>query len=128
MRHIIHLQLEEDAETRRFAKRLYLKALDNRQMADEIISEHARNWDLNRIALLDRLVLRMAITELQLFKQIPPKVTINEAIEIAKAYSTEKSGNFINGLLDAVLKTLKKRGRLNKEGRGLVGMNASSMS
>lgn len=70
---------------------------------DDAIKQHAEKWDLTRIAVLDRLILRMAICELFFFHDIPPKVSINEAIEIAKKYSTEKSDKFINGVLDAVL-------------------------
>jgi N utilization substance protein B len=75
---------------------------------------------------VDRLTLRMAITEFLHFEDIPPKVTINEAIEVAKSYSTEQSGTFLNGILDAVLKTLKTEGRLRKSGRGLVDITPPS--
>ncbi|TKJ41523.1 transcription antitermination factor NusB [candidate division LCP-89 bacterium B3_LCP] len=89
---------------------LYNFALDVAQKTDErhdqldkIIIEYADKWELERIAILDRIILRMAICEILHFDDIPPKVTINEAIEIAKKYSTEKSDKFINGILDAVL-------------------------
>jgi N utilization substance protein B len=68
---------------------------------------------------LDKLILRLALCEFLHFPDIPPKVTIDEAIEIAKKYSTEKSGRFVNGILDAVLIDLRKEGRLHKKGRGL---------
>lgn len=71
---------------------------------DDIIRNHAEKWELERIASLDRIILRMAICEILIFDDIPPKVTINEAIEIAKKYSTGKSDKFINGILDAVLR------------------------
>ena len=73
---------------------------------------------------IDRNVLRLAVCELLFLEDIPPKVTINEAIDIAKRYSTEKSGEFINGILDAALLDLQKQGRLKKTGRGLIGMQS----
>jgi len=75
---------------------------------------------MNRIALIDKLLLRMGICELLYFPDIPPKVSINESIEIAKDFSTAGSGKFINGILDAILSDEKKSGKLNKTGRGLV--------
>ena len=104
----------------RFAERLFLLTLDHADEADALIVDHVRNWELERIALLDRLVLRMALTEILRFDDIPPKVTINEAIEVAKAFSTDRSGPFVNGILDAALKTLREQGRVKKSGRGLV--------
>lgn len=77
------------------------------------------NWDFQRIAILDRVILRMGICELIFFKEIPPKVSMNEAIELAKLFSTERSGQFINGVLDAVLNEMKASGGLAKAGRGL---------
>ena len=117
-------QLKEDAENLRFAESLFLRTLEMEASLDEIISRHAENWDLSRIALIDHIVLRMAIAELLTFEDIPPKVSINEAIEIVKRYSTSKSGQFINGILDAVLVDLQDRGMLKKSGRGLVGMQS----
>ena len=105
---------------RRFAEKLLLRALDARAEADDLISRHVENWELDRLALTDRLVLRMAIAELLYFEDIPPKVTLNEALEVAKAFSTGKSGAFVNGVLDAVLRELRERGRMKKTGRGLV--------
>jgi N utilization substance protein B len=85
-----------------------------------MIREKVNNWEMERIALIDRILLRIAIAELLYFPDIPPKVSINEAIEIAKEYSTAKSGKFINGVLDAILTDLKQSGKLNKSGRGLI--------
>lgn len=113
----------EDATAARFAERLLIYALDTAEDADALIARHAENWEIGRIAVLDRLLLRMAIAEFLRFEDIPPKVSINEAIELAKLYSTERSGTFINGVLDAVLKTLQEEGRIKKSGRGLVGFN-----
>jgi len=75
---------------------------------------------MNRIALVDRVLLRMGICEILFFQDIPPKVSINEAIEISKEYSTAGSAKFINGILDAILSEEKRSGNLNKKGRGLV--------
>jgi N utilization substance protein B len=87
----------------KFAHELADRTEQFREPLDQAIKEHADKWDLERIALLDRIILRMAICEILHFSDIPPRVSINEAIEIAKKYSTEKSDKFINGILDAVL-------------------------
>lgn len=117
-------RLSEDVDNLKFAESLFLRTLEMGEDLDEIINRHTENWDLSRIALIDHIVLRMAISELITFEDIPPKVSINEAIEIVKRYSTPKSGQFINGILDAVLLDLQEAGRLNKSGRGLVGMQS----
>jgi N utilization substance protein B len=104
----------------RFAEKLFLHAADTREAADALIAAHAQNWDIARLALTDRLVLRMAIAEMLHFEDIPPKVSLNEAVEVAKAFGTDKSGAFVNGVLDAVLRELRETGRLRKTGRGLV--------
>lgn len=118
----IRPDLVDDAVTLRFAESLLLRTTDMQEVADEIIRRHTQNWDLSRIAFIDHILLRLAITELLAFEDIPPKVTMNEAIEIAKLYSTPRSGQFINGVLDAVVTELHREGRLHKTGRGLVGM------
>lgn len=118
IRTLLQPKFEEDAL--RFAESLFIRTLDATEEADALIEAHAKNWDIGRIAMLDRMLLRLAITELLHFEDIPPKVTINEAIEVAKRYSTEQSGTFVNGILDAVLATLRAEGRLRKSGRGLV--------
>ncbi len=73
-----------------------------REQLDELIRAKVEKWELHRIAVIDRLILRIAVVEMLYFPDVPPKVTINEAIEIAKKYSTEKSGKFVNGVLDAI--------------------------
>ncbi len=103
-----------------FAKQLINKVVANTKLIDKEIQERVDNWEMDRIALIDRLLLRIGITELLFFTDIPPKVTINEVIEIAKDYSTSNSNKFINGILDAILSDLKKSGKLNKAGRGLI--------
>lgn len=109
--------------TAHFAERLFTETLDAEQEASELIDRHVDNWALKRIACVDRLILRMAVCELLRFEDIPPKVTINEAIELGKEYSTMKSGQFINGILDAALGELLRTNALKKSGRGLVGMD-----
>jgi transcription antitermination protein NusB len=118
--HVLRPGLSEDPETRRFAERLFYHTLDYREASEEVITKHIQNWDISRLAMIDRLVLRMAITELLAFEEIPPKVTINEAIELAKGFSTEQSGVFVNGVLDAALHEFESDRRLKKSGRGLV--------
>ncbi|MGK9124748.1 transcription antitermination factor NusB [Olivibacter sp. SA151] len=85
------------------------------------ISGKTKNWEADRIALIDTLLMRMAITELLNFSSIPVKVTINEYIEISKEFSTPKSNSFINGILDKILIELQKEGKIRKFGRGLIG-------
>lgn len=120
MQTIIKADLSSDPETFRFAEELFLRTRDNKASAEERIAQHSSNWDLKRVAVIDRILLRMAVSEFVDFEDIPTKVTINEAIDLAKIYSTRDSGRFVNGLLDAILQDLKTSGTLNKKGRGLV--------
>lgn len=103
-----------------FGRELITKTLSNKKMLDEEISSRVENWELNRLALIDKLILRMGICELLFFVDIPPKASINEAIEVSKIFGASGSGKFINGILDRVLSDLKKENKLNKTGRGLV--------
>ncbi|MDD5609808.1 MAG: transcription antitermination factor NusB [Ignavibacterium sp.] len=105
---------------RDFVNQIVNRVVANTDQLDEFIKERVNNWEMDRIALIDKLLLRIGIAELLYFKDIPPKVSINEVIEIAKDYSTSKSGKFLNGILDAVLSDLKEKGILKKAGRGLV--------
>jgi N utilization substance protein B len=102
-----------------FAKKLVLQTITHTPDIDDVIRDKVTNWDFKRIAVLDRLILRMGICELLYFKEIPPKVSMNEAIELAKLFSTQRSGQFVNGVLDAVLNDMKAAGGLAKSGRGL---------
>ena len=86
----------------------------------EIIEPTLKNWDVDRVAIIDMILIKMAISELMIFPTIPTKVTLNEYVEISKLYSTEKSKDFINGILDRLMKKLDSDGKINKEGRGLV--------
>jgi transcription antitermination protein NusB len=109
-----------DETDKNFALELIRKVLANVDDLDERIIKRVTNWEMNRIALIDKILLRMGICELLHFPDIPPKVSINESIEISKDYSTAGSAKFINGILDAILAEEKKEGKLNKTGRGLV--------
>jgi N utilization substance protein B len=102
--------------------------LAHKDELDKHIKFRVDNWEMNRIALIDKILLRMGICELLYFPDIPPKVSINEAIEIAKLYSTAGSGKFINGILDVILTELKDTGKLNKTGRGLLEESISKPS
>lgn len=109
-----------------FARELLTAVVQHQEELDSYIKSKATNWQLDRIAVIDMLLLRMGICEFLYFPDIPPKVTINEAIEIAKVFSTEKSGQFINGILDAVLDELRSNDRLKKSGRGLLDETPST--
>jgi N utilization substance protein B len=91
-----------DKRHRSFARNLVMLARRHKGKMDELIQQKSRRWDLERMALMDHLVMRMALVELFYVEDVPPKVTINEAIEVAKDFSTDQSGRFINGLLDAL--------------------------
>ena len=103
-----------------FCVALTKKTFANYQEFDSMIKKKALNWDFDRIAVIDRIILRMAMCEFIYFDDIPPKVSIDEAIEISKKFSTEKSGKFINGILDSVLNEWNQENKINKKGRGLV--------
>ncbi|MCZ6703565.1 MAG: transcription antitermination factor NusB [Ignavibacteria bacterium] len=105
---------------REFADDLINKILLHADELDDKIKERVKNWEMNRIALIDRILLRMGVCEMLYFPDIPPKVSINESIEIAKEYSTAGSSKFINGILDAILVNEKKSGGIHKQGRGLI--------
>jgi len=109
-----------DEADKAFARDLIRKVISNIEDLDKRIIQRVTNWEMNRIALIDKILIRIGICEILHFPDIPPKVSINESIEIAKDYSTAGSGKFINGILDAILSEEKKEGKLNKAGRGLV--------
>jgi N utilization substance protein B len=93
-----------DVETEKFARQLVIETVDHKDYIDRLISDTAQNWELDRIAVIDKNILRFAIAELLYFADIPMKVTIDEAIEVAKKYSTPDSGRFVNGILDKIAK------------------------
>ncbi len=103
-----------------FTKQLIRQTYDQREVLDQNIRDHSTNWKFERIAIIDRIIMRIAICEFMNFNDIPPKVSIDEAIELSKLYSTDKSGGFINGILDAVYESLKKNNQIQKTGRGCL--------
>lgn len=115
------LPLFKNEDDREFARDLFRKSVLHKEEYSKLVESYTENWDAERIAYLDMLLLVMAITEAVSFPSIPTRVTINEYLEIAKFYSTEKSSVFINGLLDKIFKHLKESQQIVKTGRGLIG-------
>lgn len=104
-----------------FPKRLMRKVVLNHVENTSIIDQFTKNWDVDRIASMDILIMEMALTEITDFPSVPIKVSFNEYIEISKYYSTDQSSTFINGVLDKIIATYKTQGKIQKQGRGLVG-------
>lgn len=115
------LPLFKDDDDISFTKTLFRKAILNNDENREIIKKHLYNWDLDRVAFIDVLIMEMAICEFLYFPSIPTKVSMNEYIDLAKYYSTPKSQTFINGVLDKICNSLKIEGKILKTGRGLIG-------
>jgi N utilization substance protein B len=115
------MPLFKNAEDEEFVKILFRKAIVHKDKCSELIDKNTTNWEVDRIALMDILVMQLAITEILEFPEIPVKVTLNEYIEIAKYYCTSKSSTFVNGILDNIVKEIRDGGLFNKFGRGLVG-------
>lgn len=115
--------LEATRDDFEFAKKLVTEVIHHEDEVEQVIRSKVAHWEFDRIALIDKLLLRMGICEMLYFPDIPPKVTINESIEVAKTFSTENSGRFINGVLDAILSDLKAKHNLKKSGRGLIDEN-----
>ena len=109
---------EEDEQ---FVRVLLRKTLLKSEKNSAMIDAHTTNWEVERIALMDKLVMQLAITELVEFPEVPVKVTLNEYIEIAKDYCTAKSSTFVNGILDKIVKEMRASGTMIKSGRGLIG-------
>ena len=104
----------KDDEDQDFARRLFRRSILNAEYYRHLISENTRNWDLDRVALMDIIIMQIALAEILSFPNIPISVTFNEYVEIAKLYSTPKSGSFINGTLDGIVKALKEENKLTK--------------
>jgi len=103
-----------------FIEQLFNQVIDLDPHYKELIAKNTRNWEVDRLPLTDRVILEMAISEMVYFPNIPVKVTINEYLELSKEYSTPKSRQFINGILDVISKTMKESGEIKKSGRGLL--------
>jgi N utilization substance protein B len=110
----------DEAEDKKFVKDLLTKVVDGDKENSQMISDKTKNWDVERIAMVDVLLMKMALTEFIHFKSVPVKVTLNEYIELSKWYSSPKSKVFVNGVLDKIVEDLKSKGVLKKMGRGLL--------
>ena len=114
------MSLYKDEEDQQFTTKLFRKAIINNVENRKIIENYTKNWDVDRVAIMDILIMQLALTELIEFPSIPVKVTLNEYIELAKYYSTNKSSTFINGVLDRITKDFREEGKIVKAGRGLL--------
>lgn len=121
--HVSMPSLYKDAEDKDFVKRLFRKSVLSHDQTIEMIKKNTKNWDVERIAYVDVLIMEIALTEIREFTSIPVKVTFNEYLEVAKYYSTENSSNFINGILDKMVGEMRQEGKIEKSGRGLMGEN-----
>ena len=108
---------EDDVD---YLKDLFKSTVQNNDKIEGLIKEHLKNWALSRVAITDKVLIKLAISEMMEFPSIPVKVTINEFIEISKIYSTPKSKNFVNGMLDVISAKLLDLGEIQKSGRGLI--------
>ena len=115
--HTLSVNWDDDKQ---FIEKLYQKAANLEAKFKDLVANNTRNWEVDRLPLTDRMILEMAIAELIVFPNIPVKVSMNEYIELAKNYSTPKSRQFINGILDVIAKELKESGDVKKSGRGLI--------
>ena len=115
------MPMYRNEEDRRFVKRLFRHAIANGDDYIALIGRFTKNWEVERIAFMDILVMQLCIAEIVEFEDIPTKVSFNEYLEISKHYSTSKSSYFINGILDKIIHELKTENRIVKKGRGLVG-------
>ena len=120
---LIEIRNDNDKQ---FGEELINFTVANQGELSDIIKEKVANWELDRIAVLDKILIKMGMVEILYFPDIPPKVSINEVIDMAKEYSTANSGKFINGILDSFLSDLKKEGKLKKVGRGLFDQKPST--
>lgn len=111
---------DDDSEDIDFAKGLLANSLEHDESIDHIIQPRLKNWDMDRVALMDVILLKLSICEFLYFPYIPLKVSLNEYIDISKEYSTSKSKDFINGILDKTMKILADEGKIKKLGRGLI--------
>jgi transcription antitermination protein NusB len=112
--------LYKDEEDKEFTVDLFRKTLRNKEENLKTIEAYTKNWDVDRVATMDILIMELALTELTEFPSIPVKVSLNEYIELAKYYSTQRSSIFINGVLDRITKDFKEQGKIIKAGRGLL--------
>jgi N utilization substance protein B len=114
------MPLFKNEDDKEYVKKLFRKTILNQDEYNKLIKKHTQNWEFERIAIMDILIMQMALAEVIEFPSIPVKVSLNEYIEIAKDYSTVHSNTFINGILDNIIQTLKKENKIIKTGRGLI--------
>jgi len=100
----LYNQSFKSAEDDKYMKELFFCVIENKSMADELICGCLENWEYNRVAIVDKILLRMGVSEIYHMDDIPPKVSISEMVEIAKVFSTEESSRFVNGILDTIYK------------------------
>ena len=112
--HALSLDTLIDPEKEKFARELLRTTVEKDQHLESLIVPKLKNWDPDRIAVLDMIMMKMGVAEFLYFETIPPKVTLNEYIDLAKEYSTAQSGHFVNGILDNIRKELEEQGKLNK--------------
>ncbi len=117
---LLKTEQDDDNEDLDFVKILFRETILRSEEWGKIIAASTSNWELERIAVMDVLILKMALTELTVFKSIPVKVTMNEYIDISKYFSTARSKVFVNGILDKLIADMKKEGKIQKTGRGLL--------
>lgn len=113
------LSLDWD-DDKMFIEKLFKNTIDLDEQYKQLIAKNTKNWEVDRLPLTDRIILEMALAEMINFPNIPVKVTINEYIELTKEYSTPKSRQFVNGILDVLAKSMKESGAIKKSGRGLI--------
>ena len=114
------MSLFKDKEDKQFCLDLFRKTTIHSERFTELISSKTSNWEIERVAQIDLLLMQMALTEILEMPTVPVKVAMNEYIDMAKYYSTPKSKNFVNGILDSLLIEFKKEGTIKKTGRGLI--------
>ena len=111
---LISENFDSPLEIRNFSRRLVVGIWENREAIDKLITQSSKNWRLERMSLADRNILRVGVYEILYMNDIPPKVSIDEAVELGKKFGTEESGAFINGILDSIYNKLKQEGTLSE--------------
>ena len=114
------MNLYKNDDDRRFATDLFCKTVLNHEANSALIRASIKNWDLERLAQMDLLIIEQAISEITSFESIPIKVSLNEYIDLARFYSTDRSNAFVNGILDKIVNQMKAEGKIKKTGRGLI--------
>ena len=110
----------KNSDDKKFTIDLFRKTIYNSEEFEELVGKKVKNWELERISKMDLLLIKMALTEVVAFEEMPIRVSFNEYIEISKYYSSQKAKVFINGILDKIVSQFKSEGKIKKIGRGLV--------